>query len=150
VETLLMNRGTTTGSTKRYQDSFVNTFLRELDRFEGILVLTTNHADALDPAVERRIQFRLVFEPPSAEVRAQIWKTLLGDAPIPGRESLDFSSVAARYDLSGGRIRNAFMYACQRAAETGAISQEILLDACEEEQRSSITKTLRTIKGFGA
>ncbi len=150
VDTVLMNRSTTTGSTKRYQDNFVNTFLRELDRFEGILVLTSNHPGSLDPAVERRIQFRLVFESPSAEVRAQIWKTLLGDAPIPGRESLDFSTVAALYDLSGGRIRNAFMDACQRAAETGAISQEILIDACEEEQRSSITKTLRTIKGFGA
>jgi hypothetical protein len=43
------------------------------------------------------------------------------------------------------------MDACQRAAEAGAISQDILLDACEEEQRSSITtQTFRTIKGFGA
>ena len=151
VDTVLMNRSTTTGSTKRYQDNFVNTFLRELDRFEGILVLTSNHPGSLDPAVERRIQFRMAFASPSAEVRAQIWKTLLGDAPIPGRESLDFSSVAVRYDFSGGRIRNAFMDACQRAAEAGAISQNILLDACEEEQRSSITtQPFRTIKGFGA
>ena len=67
-----------------------------------------------------------------------IWKTLLGDAPIPGREALDFSSVAERFPFSGGRIRNAFMDSCQRAAEAGAISQDILLAACEEEQRSSI------------
>ena len=150
VETLLMNRSTTTGSTKRYQDNFVNTFLRELDRFEGILVMTTNHADSLDPAVERRIQFRMEFESPTAEVRSQIWSTLLGKAPIPGRESLDFMAVANRYAFSGGRIRNAFMNACQRAAEAGAISQEILLAACEEEQQSSIaTQPFRRIRGFG-
>ena len=151
VDTVLMNRSTTTGSTKRYQDNFVNTFLRELDRFEGILVLTSNHPGALDPAVERRIQFRMAFESPSAEVRAQIWKTLLGDAPIPGRQDLDFSLVAEHFPFSGGRIRNAFMDACQRAAEAGAISQDILLAACEEEQRSSIaTQPFRIIRGFSA
>jgi len=151
ADTVLMDRGKTTGSTQRYQNSLVNCWLRELDRFEGVLVLTTNLPEGLDPAIERRIQFRMAFESPSAEVRAQIWKTLLGDAPIPGRENLDFKAVAERFPFSGGRIKNSFLDACTRAAEVGAISQDILLAACEEEQRSSITnQTFRTIKGFGA
>ena len=151
ADTVLMDRGKTTGSTQRYQNSLVSCWLRELDRFQGVLVLTTNLPEGLDPAIERRIQFRMAFESPTAEVRAQIWKTLLGEAPIPGRETLDFSSVAEQFPFSGGRIRNAFMDACQRAAEAGAISQEILLSACEEEQRSSITtQSFRVIKGFGA
>lgn len=151
ADTVLMDRGTTEGSTKRYQDNLVNTWLRELDRFEGILVLTTNHAEGLDPAVERRIQFRMAFEAPTAEVRAQIWKTLLGDAPIPGRAGLDLDQVAARYPMSGGRIRNAFLDACQRAAAAGAMSQDILLAACEEEAKTGLpAQTTRTIRGFAA
>jgi len=151
ADTVLMDRGATEGSTKRYQDNLVNTWLRELDRFEGILVLTTNHAEGLDPAVERRIQFRMAFDPPTAEVRAQIWKTLLGDAPIPGREGLDFAQVADRYPLSGGRIRNAFLDACQRAAAAGAMTQDILVAACEEESKTALpAQTTRTIHGFAA
>jgi DNA polymerase III delta prime subunit len=151
ADTVLMNRNETTGSTQRYQNNLVNTWLRELDGFEGILVLTTNHANSLDPAVERRIQYRMSFESPSSEVRAQIWAALLGEAPIPGRDTLDLMAVAARYPFSGGRIRNAFVDACQRAAESGALSQQVLLDACEEEQQSALTSNpLRTIRGFAA
>jgi SpoVK/Ycf46/Vps4 family AAA+-type ATPase len=151
ADTVLMNRSETTGSTQRYQNNLVNTWLRELDRFEGILVLTTNHADGLDPAVERRIQYRMAFDSPSTEVRAQIWMTLLGESPIPGRDTLDLQALAARYPFSGGRIRNAFIDACQRAADGGAMSQEVLLAACEEEQQSALnSKPLRTIRGFAA
>jgi hypothetical protein len=59
--------------------------------------------------------------------------------------------VAARYPFSGGRIRNAFVDACQRAAEAGSIIQQVLNAACEEEQQSSLTsQPLRTIRGFAA
>lgn len=151
ADTVLMDRGKTTGSTQRYQNNLVNTWLRELDRFEGVLVLTTNHAEGLDPAIERRIQFRMAFESPSAEVRAEIWKTLLGEAPIPGRESLDFAQIAESFPFSGGRIRNAFVDACQRAAVAGAISQDLLIAACQEEQKSALgSPALRTIHGFAA
>ena len=151
ADTVLMDRGKTTGSTQRYQNNLVNTWLRELDRFQGVLVFTTNHAEGLDPAIERRIQFRMAFESPSAEVRAQIWKALLGKAPIPGRETLDFYAVAEQFSFSGGRIRNAFLGACQRAAEVGAISQGALIAACKEELQSSITShETRKIHGFGA
>ena len=151
ADTALMNRSETTGSTQHYQNNLVNTWLRELDRFEGILVLTTNHANTLDPAVERRIQFRMGFESPNAAVRAQIWTALLGEAPIPGRETLDLQAVAARYPLSGGRIRNAFVDACQRAAAAGVISQELLLAACDEELQSALSpNNNRMIRGFAA
>ena len=150
ADTVLMDRGKTVGSTQRYQNNLVNTWLRELDRFEGILVLTTNHPNSLDAAVDRRVQYKMAFESPTAEVRTQIWSALLGKAPIPGRESLDFVAVANRFAFSGGRIRNAFLNSCQRASEAGAISQEILLAACEEEQRSSITtQSFRRVRGFG-
>ena len=149
ADTVLMDRGKTTGSTQRYQNNLVNTWLRELDRFEGVLVLTTNHAEGLDPAIERRIQFRMAFESPSTEVRAQIWRALLGDAPIPGRDSLDLGQIAENFPFSGGRIRNAFVDACQRAAEVGAICQDLVLAACQEEKNSGLgSPDLRTIQGF--
>ena len=88
---MLMDRSHAEGSTSRYQINLVNTWLQELDSFDGILVFTTNHADHIDPALERRIQFRLEFQPPTAAVRKQIWENLFRKAPIPGHEELDLS-----------------------------------------------------------
>ena len=103
----------------------------------------------MDPAVERRIQFRMAFENPNAEVRQRIWETLFQQAPIPGREDLNLAVIADRYNIAGGRIRNAFLDACQQAAQVGSINQAILREACEVEMRSSLpTMGTRAIRGF--
>ncbi len=149
ADSFLMNRDQAEGSTRRYQHSLVNCWLRELDRFTGILVMTTNHASGLDPAIERRIQYRMAFEAPGPEVRERIWGSLFDRAPIPGKEGLDLREIAVRFNFSGGRIRNAFLGACHRAAEIDAIEQSILLEACEEEFRSSMpVQSGKPIKGF--
>ena len=76
---------------------------------------------------------------------------MLGEAPIPGRDSLDFTQIAESFPFSGGRIRNAFVDACLRASVAGAISQDLLLASCQEEQKSALASpALRTIHGFAA
>ncbi len=152
ADSVLGDRSSAMGSsTKRYQTSLTNAWLRELDQFEGILVFTTNHAEGFDPAMERRIQFRLEFPSPNEATRLKIWDGLFAQAPVPGTEDLDLSAVADQFPLSGGRIRNAFMDAIQRAAESGAICQQILQEACEEEYRSGLPRFgqgNRQIRGF--
>lgn len=149
ADSFLMDRSRTEGSTRRYQNALVNCWLRELDRFTGILMMTSNHAEGMDPALERRIQFRMAFEAPSQEVRERIWRSCFDRASIPGTEGLDLQEIAARFNLSGGRIRNAFLGACHRAAELDAISQAVLIEACEEELRASMpSEARRTIRGF--
>jgi len=150
ADSVLSDRSRAEGSTRRYQISLTNEWLRNLDQFEGVLVFTTNHASGLDPAIERRVQFRLEFPEPDSQVRARIWANLFGKARIPGSEALDLTEVAERFPLSGGLIQNAFVEACYRASEVGAISQEILLEAVEEEIRSGLPgKKTKQIRGFG-
>ncbi|MDP6946293.1 MAG: ATP-binding protein, partial [Myxococcota bacterium] len=48
------------------------TAFKALEEFEGILVLTTNHPERLDDALERRIIYTLAFEVPDAPLRRQI------------------------------------------------------------------------------
>jgi hypothetical protein len=151
AEVVLAEKSRAEGSTRRYQMSLANAWLRELDEFDGVLIMTSNQGADFDPAVERRIQFRLEFPNPDGQVRAQIWANLFRNARIPGKDTLDLGAVAERYPLSGGLIRNAFVDACQRASEAGAISQEILLQAVEEEQRSALpSKRAKPIRGFAA
>lgn len=151
ADSVLGDRSSASGSSRRYQTSLTNAWLRELDQFQGILVFTTNHAEGFDPAMERRIQFRLEFPAPNEATRLKIWDGLFAQAPVPGREDLDLTTVADQFPLSGGRIRNAFLDALQRTAELGAISQSILQEACEEEYRSSLPRFgqgNRQIRGF--
>jgi SpoVK/Ycf46/Vps4 family AAA+-type ATPase len=151
ADTFLYDRSRAEGSTARYQVNVVSTFLREIDEFQGIMALTSNRADGIDPAMERRIMYRMEFKPPSAEVRKRIWESLFRKAPVPGHEELDLSSIAERFDFNGGRTRLAFLDSLQRAAEVGRIDQRILLEACEEEFRSALpSKRAKPIRGFAA
>jgi len=151
ADSVLGDRSRAEGSTRRYQVSLANAWLRCLDQFEGILVFTTNHASGLDPAIERRIQYRLEFPEPDKQVRARIWTNLFGRARVPGSEALDLTEVAERFTLSGGLIRNAFLAGCAGAAEVGTMTQEILLEACAEESKSRLRgKKIKQIRGFAA
>lgn len=149
ADSLLGDRSRAEGSTRRYQVSVTNAWLRELDQFEGILVFTTNHAAGLDPAIERRIQHRLEFPEPDAQVRGRIWANLFEKSSIPGSEALDLNEVAMRFPLSGGLIRNAFLECCHQAAESGLLTQEMLLKVCAEESQSRLRgKKGKQIRGF--
>jgi len=62
VETLVPGRG---GQNQNHENSLVAEFLSQMDVFRekgGMIVVTTNFADRIDPAVERRFEDRLTFD----------------------------------------------------------------------------------------
>jgi hypothetical protein len=122
-------------SVDRYANMEVNYLLQRLDSFEGIAILTTNFGNAIDPAFKRRLTYRVTFPFPDEEMRMRLWRSLLPpEVPIDG--ALDLASLAAKYRLSGGYIRNATLRAAFLAAEEGsALSQEHLERAIRMEFR---------------
>ena len=74
------------------------------------LILTTNLVAGLDPAILRRIQFRISFPEQDALQRGQIFRTLL-PAQAPRDPDIDFAELGRRFDLPGGRIQNAVLRA---------------------------------------
>ena len=102
-------------SCDRLANSEVNTLLMELERFPGIVVLTTNHAGVFDPALERRIKYKVYFGPPDAEARSEIWrKHLPKEAPLA--PDVDLGRLAQNFKLTGSQIANAVMSAASLAA----------------------------------
>ena len=67
-----------------------------METFEGILFATTNLTDNFDKAFERRFLFKIYFEKPKADVRQQIWMSVL-----PTLSSYDATMLATRYDFTG-------------------------------------------------
>lgn len=84
--------------------------LREMESFDGILILASNRPNMLDEAVHRRISLSLEFTAPDVELRLDIWRK-----HIPKRmqlaDDVDLGALALEYELSGGLIKNAIMQA---------------------------------------
>jgi hypothetical protein len=61
----------------------------------------------------------VTFPFPDEDMREQLWKTLIPpQVPVSGK--LDFQSLAQRFRLSGGYIRNAALRAAFLAVEEGS------------------------------
>jgi hypothetical protein len=133
ADSLFTKRTEVKSSVDRYANLEVNYLLQRLDAFEGFAILTTNLGTAIDPAFKRRLSFRLTFPFPDAEARERLWRVHLpSDLPVDGR--LDLDSLARKYELSGGYIRNACLRAAFLAAEAGGpLSQQHLERAVELE-----------------
>ncbi len=59
ADSFLHNRG---DSVNHFEDSKVNSFLIEIERYPGILFCSTNLPDSLDKAVDRRFNFKVGFK----------------------------------------------------------------------------------------
>ena len=89
------------GAADRSDNAVQNIILDELERFEGILVATTNLSDNLDRAFERRFLFKIKFEKPELKIRAKIWQS-----NIPSLKKSTAEALAKEFDFSGGEIAN--------------------------------------------
>jgi len=78
-----------------------NIILQEMENLDGILIATTNLTDNLDKAFERRFLYKIKFERPSAEARGHIWQAMM-----PSLNADQATTLAEKYDFSGGQIEN--------------------------------------------
>lgn len=135
----LFSRRTTeaNSSNDRYANMEVNLLLQEIERFDGIVILTTNLYGRLDEALRRRILYRVTFQSPDAAARTRIWRVVLpGRAPLAA--DLDFDKLGRQYELPGGHIKNAALRAAYKAAsDGGAIAMKHVEEAAAEECRAA-------------
>jgi hypothetical protein len=129
--------------------AFVNVMLQEIERFEGVLCLTTNFDTALDPALERRVSLKVHFTPPDQTLRPGIWR-----AHIPSKVTIspevDFEELGSKFVMSGGYIKNAVLNALRRLAQDKrtTITMEDLLFGARMEQDGMYLKENKQSIGF--
>lgn len=117
-------------SNDRYANLETNYLLARLERFNGLAILTTNLTSAIDQAFKRRFTYDVFFSFPSPDMRAELWRRTL---PKPMRSpTIDFDSLADRYELSGGFIKVACERAAYVAGAAGSDIDETLLRATIE------------------
>ena len=103
AEVFLQNRS---NIQQNYAHKWVNHLLNLIENYTGILILTTNHAQMIDPAFARRIDTKTTFKEPNKDQSIKILKLLLEpDAPLAS--DLDFNIALEGIDMTGGLLRNA-------------------------------------------
>ena len=85
----------------KMENSIQNIILQEMETLDGILIATTNLAQNMDKAFERRFLYKIKFEKPTIEARMSMWHEM-----IPSLKEEDSRALAAKYDFSGGQIEN--------------------------------------------
>jgi len=90
-----------------------NVLLKELEKFDGIVIFATNLASNFDKAFERRINLHITFKIPSIEDREQIWKLLSKTLPLA--KDVNFYNLAKEFEFSGGHIKNSVINAARLA-----------------------------------
>ncbi len=78
--------------------------LTQLDRFDGLVVFTTNRPGNYDTAFVRRILAQVRFDLPDLSTRERLWRLLL-PAELPQADDIDPAVLAVECEgLSGGDI----------------------------------------------
>lgn len=104
----LFRQRESSGSGRDGLVTIVSYLLARLDRFEGVLVATTNRTRDLDEAFFRRFDDFVVLPIPDTPTRARLWERLLTDAaPECDLRQVDFAMLSERFPISGGLIRCA-------------------------------------------
>jgi ATP-dependent 26S proteasome regulatory subunit len=114
ADSLLSKRVSTGESCSTSINQNRNCLMQELDRFDGVVIVTTNLFENYDPALLRRIQRHIKFRMPCASMRRELFALHL---PNPDRVEADYAVLAElSKGLSGGDILNV----CVNAIHVGS------------------------------
>lgn len=93
--------------------NLINEFLVWLERHHGVVIMTTNRIDKLDPAFRRRLDLEVEFKMPNAEQRKAIWDIML-DNKMP-KEYIDTNRLAVE-EMTGSEIKNVVKSCARKLA----------------------------------
>ncbi len=130
ADAILSNRKSgSTSNTAQTENAIQNILLEELENFKGIFLATTNLADNLDKAFDRRFLFKIKFNRPELKARTAIWMDKITYLSMEEARYL-----ADNFDLTGGQIDNIVRKCEVKSVIEGAEADfEMLKNYCIEE-----------------
>ena len=141
ADAILGKRINISNSVDKSFNTFQNLLLQELEDFEGIFMATTNLANQLDDAFDRRLLYKIEFKKPDENVRRKILKNSFAGIADPVIDKLN------HYALTGGQISNVkkklLVY---NILKNSQLDPDYLVKLCEAEL--SMSKKLTNSIGF--
>ena len=104
ADQFLSARTTEGGSgADKMHNQMQNIFLEQIEKFNGVLIATTNLLETIDGAFSRRFDYKIEFEKPTQQQRVLLWQKLLPETAVY-EENFSIEELA-KYNLSGGQIK---------------------------------------------
>lgn len=147
ADQFLSSRGGIHTSADKMHNQMQNIFLEQIERFDGILIATTNLLENFDKAFSRRFHYKIEFKRPNKEQRQRLWEHLL-PANITFEGARD--SIIAKlceYDLSGGQIKIIVRNTAYKVATRA--KPVFLLQDFDEEIKKELNANFDTQKSMG-
>ncbi|MBL8784701.1 MAG: ATP-binding protein, partial [Deltaproteobacteria bacterium] len=145
ADSLFSKRVEVKQANDRFANMEVNVLLQLIERYDGLVMLTTNLKTSLDSALERRLSFKINFPFPDAKMRSTIWHQLIPDT-APLSDDVDYELLGECFELSGGSIKNAVLRAAYRAAARNSLIDMDLFEDAARRECQAAGKLFRSIK----
>lgn len=131
-EQLLSNRTAPRDAVDRMNNNIQNLFLEAMEKFAGIMIVTTNMKELLDSAFSRRFTYKLELSSPDKNMRKRLWATHIPQNCCDSSVNLD---LLADLPLSGGEIRLVLEQAVRSASFQGLtkINNSLLMELAKAE-----------------
>ncbi len=124
-------------SADKMHNQMQNIFLEQIEKFEGILIATTNLLGNIDKAFSRRFNYKIEFKKPGKKQRLRLWQFML---PEKADYTEDFDVEAlAKYELTGGQINLIIKNTAYKVAvrDESVFGNQDFLEEIEKELGSS-------------
>ncbi len=129
-------------SADKMHNQMQNIFLEQIEKFNGILIATTNLLDNIDKAFSRRFNYKIEFQKPTLEQRVRLWQIMLP-------ENADYEEnfmvdELAKYELTGGQINLIIKNTAYKVAikDESLFTMRDFLDEIKKELGSSFDKDI--------
>ena len=120
--------------------------LIEIEKARCVVILATNKPVDLDPALERRITRKISFQLPGAELRHEMWRSLMPSS-VRLAADVDLVDLAERFHFSGGLIKNAIMMAIGLSPPEGDGTSPLVSKSALEQGASLQSEQLTDLTG---
>ena len=133
ADSIFGKRSEVSNSNDRYANLEVSYLLQRIERFDGLVILTTNLKSNVDAAFLRRINLTVDFQSPNLVERMRLWSRVIPEVAPRSDLDLDFLS---KFKITGADIRSVALTAAFRAADAGVpISMNEMVLALLDEFR---------------
>ena len=123
------------------RNAITSIFLRELEYYQGILILTTNRMKTFDSAFESRIHFCLEYPDLDSKARETIWRSFIAKARSNSKVHIDLNDTDIRelatLELNGRQIKNIL-----------SVSQAVSMKRNTTLGEKSIRMTIKLTQNF--
>ncbi|HEF9198325.1 TPA: ATP-binding protein [Campylobacter coli] len=146
ADQFLSTRVESSSGSDKMHNQMQNIFLEQIERFNGVIIATTNFLESLDSAFSRRFDYKIEFKNPDFKDRLKMWEKFL-----PRKASFEKAfdvNLLANYELSGAQILMVVKNTALKVAvtEDGVFKMQDFIESIQKELNSSFDKS--KIVGF--